>query len=66
MAVDVVNDSKNLVTVANDSKNAAALVTIGEYDDTWAEAEGTWETPHTPMQTGASKNMATITNDSKS
>ena len=65
MAVDIVNDAKNLVSVTNDSKSGNT-VTFDEYDDTWAEAEGTWAAPNTPMQAGASKNMVTITNDSKS
>jgi len=64
MAVDVVNDAKNLVSVTNDSKSGNAA-TFDEYDDTWAETEGTWAVPNTPMQAGASKNLVTVVNDSK-
>lgn len=63
--VTVANDTKNTVTVTNDSKSGAS-VTWDEYYDTWAEAEGTWNAPNTPMQPRASKNNVTVTNDTKS
>ena len=64
MAVTVVNDNKNTISVTNDSKSDNP--TWDEYYDTWAEAEGTWGSPNTPMQPRSAKKMVDITNDSKS
>ncbi|MBI1833999.1 MAG: hypothetical protein HYR90_04200, partial [Candidatus Andersenbacteria bacterium] len=44
--------------------NAAA--TWNEYYDAWAEAEATVDAPYTSKQADQSKNLVTITNDSKS
>jgi len=65
MPVTIINDTKNTVSITNDAKSGQ-VVTVGEYDDTYAEAEGTYAVPNTPMQAGASKNLVTIVNDSKS
>lgn len=65
MAVTVENDIKSAVTITNDTKTGSA-VTWDEATDTWAESEGTWDNPNTPMRTPASKNNVTIINDTKS
>ena len=64
MAVTVTNDSKNTITITNDTKSGNP--TWDEYYDTWAEAEGTWDRPNTPMQSKPAKNNVSITNDTKS
>ena len=64
MTVSIVNDNKNTVSVTNDSKSDNP--TWDEYYDTYAEAEGTWGNPNTPMQPAEAKNLVIVANDSKS
>lgn len=63
MSLSITNDSKNTLSVSNDSKDNA--ITWAEHDGSWANSGNkTWGNPGRPFNND-SKNSLSITNDSK-
>ena len=60
--MNITNETKNSLTVTNDSKDNG--LTWDEADFTWDEAIGTWDVPGMPIE-NETKNNLTITNETK-
>ena len=62
--MNITNDSKNSLTITNETKTSGDASTWAEHPETWEDTSGTWEHPETPLAL-ETKNNLSISNEAK-